>query len=124
MLETVKGLLKEFDIFTPKSEKEVEGFRLKFLGKKGKMNELFNAFKNIPNERKKEVGQVMNTLKQSAQAKVDAFKGSFEATSSSKEVDFTRPVNLDNLGIKGVKNFDLRAFAQFLLPLIALISPL
>ena len=31
---------------------------------------------------------------------------------------------LDNFGIKGVINFDLRAFAQFLLPLIALISPL
>ena len=41
MLETVKDLLQEVDSFIPKSEKEVEDFRLKFLGKKGKMNELF-----------------------------------------------------------------------------------
>ena len=45
MLETIKGLLKEVDLFTPKSEKELEGFRLNFLGKKGKMNALFDAFR-------------------------------------------------------------------------------
>ena len=53
MLETVKNLLKEVEIFSPKSEKEVEEFRLKFLGKKGEMNALFDAFKSVPNESKK-----------------------------------------------------------------------
>jgi phenylalanyl-tRNA synthetase alpha chain len=98
MLETVKDLLQEVDSFIPKSEKEVEDFRLKFLGKKGKMNELFAAFKSVPNESKKEFGQVINTLKQNAQVKVDAYKGSFETESNDGEIDLTRPVSLDNLG--------------------------
>ena len=98
MLETVKILQEEVNFFTPKSEKEVEDFRLKFLGKKGKMNELFDAFKAIPNDSKKEFGLAINTLKQSAQKKVDAFKGSFEITNISEKIDLSRPVNLDNLG--------------------------
>ena len=98
MLETVKDLLQEVDSFIPKSEKEVEDFRLKFLGKKGKMNELFAAFKSVPNESKKEFGQVINTLKQNAQVKVDTYKGTFETESNDSEIDLTRPVSLDDLG--------------------------
>ena len=98
MLETVKDLLQEVDSFIPKSEREVEDFRLKFLGKKGKMNELFAAFKSVPNESKKEFGQAINTLKQNAQAKVDTYKGTFETESKGGEIDLTRPVSLDNLG--------------------------
>ena len=53
MLKTVKNLLQEVADFTPKSEKEIEEFRLKFLGKKGEMNKLFAAFKSVPIESKK-----------------------------------------------------------------------
>jgi phenylalanyl-tRNA synthetase alpha chain len=98
MLEIVKDLLQEVDSFIPKSEKEVEDFRQKFLGKKGKMNELFAVFKSVPNESKKEFGQVINTLKQNAQLKVDNYKGAFETESNDSEIDLTRPVALDNLG--------------------------
>jgi phenylalanyl-tRNA synthetase alpha chain len=98
MFKKIKTLLQEVASFAPKSEKEVEDFRLKFLGKKGKMNELFVAFKSIPNESKKEFGQAINTLKQNAQAKVDEYKGSFETTDTAEKIDFTRPVSLDNLG--------------------------
>ena len=98
MLKKFKNLLQEVASFAPKSEKEVEDFRLKFLGKKGKMNELFVAFKSVPNESKKEFGQAINTLKQNAQAKVDEYKDSFETTDTAEEIDFTRPVSLDTLG--------------------------
>tara|TARA_X000000368_G_C23052146_1_gene721955 strand:- start:772 stop:1785 length:1014 start_codon:yes stop_codon:yes gene_type:complete len=98
MLKTVKSLLQEVADFTPKSEKEIEDFRLKFLGKKGKMNEIFVAFKSIPNESKKKIGQEINTLKQNAQAKVDEYKGCFEIADATAEIDFTRPVVLDSLG--------------------------
>ena len=98
MLEKVKKLLKEVEAFVPKSEKETELFRLKFLGKKGEMNTLFAAFKEIPNESKKEFGQAINTLKQNAQAKVDTFKGSFNTEKENEEIDLSRPVSLNNLG--------------------------
>ena len=98
MLKTVKELLKEVDRFIPKSEKEVEDFRLKFLGKKGSLNQLFSAFKNVPNESKKEFGNAINTLKKNAQSKVDQYKDSFELVEKIKALDLTRPVALDNLG--------------------------
>jgi len=62
------------------------------------MNELFAAFKSVPNESKKEFGQVINTLKQNAQVKVDTYKGTFEAESNDSEIDLTRPISLNNLG--------------------------
>ena len=98
MLEKVKGLLQEVEKFVSKSEQETEEFRLKFLGKKGEMNALFAIFKEVPNESKKEFGQAINTLKQNAQSKVDAYKGSFETEEKGDEIDLSRPVSLDNLG--------------------------
>ena len=97
MLETVRGLLQEVECFVPNSEIELESFRLSFLGKKGKLNELFVAFKDVSNENKKEFGQIINTLKQSAQAKIDEYKGGFETNESSENIDLTRPIN-NNLG--------------------------
>ena len=98
MLEIVESLLKEVKVFAPKSKKEVETFRLKFLGKQGKVTELFNIFKTIPNESKKEFGQAINTLKKRALEKVEGFNGCFEPVTPSEETDFTRPVFLDHLG--------------------------
>ena len=62
MLDTVKNLLKEVDSFTPKSKEELESFRLAYLGKKGKLNDLFSAFKYVPNEQKKEFGLANRTV--------------------------------------------------------------
>ena len=96
MLETIQVLLKRVHDFNPKSEKEVENFRLKYLGKKGELNELFNTFKDVPSKRKKEFGAAINTLKDAVQQKVDFFKGSFKTIVSAEKADFTRPVNLKN----------------------------
>ena len=71
MLETVQELLREVDGFSPKNTEELEVFRIKFLGKKGVMNDLFAAFKTIPSEQKKDFGQALNQLKQAAQNKLD-----------------------------------------------------
>jgi phenylalanyl-tRNA synthetase alpha chain len=98
MLEAVKELLLEVEKFVPKSAIELEDFRLSFLGKKGKMNELFSAFKDVPNENKKEFGQAINTLKQNSQTKIAEYKDSFETGETKESIDLTRPVALDNLG--------------------------
>ena len=53
---------------------EVEQFRIKYLGKKGVISDLFEQFKSVPNEQKKEIGQALNRLKTAAQAKIEEFK--------------------------------------------------
>ena len=72
MLETLKTLKEEVECFKPKSKKELEQFRLKFLGKKGILNKIFCEFKNIPVDKKKMFGQEINTLKKSVQNKINS----------------------------------------------------
>ena len=99
MLEKVNDLLREVEGFSPKNTKELEVFRIRFLGKKGVMNDLFATFKTVPNEQKKDFGQALNQLKQAAQSKIDECKGVFEGgEDDGKNIDLSRPVSLDNLG--------------------------
>lgn len=99
MLEKVQELLCEVESFSPKSIEELEVFRIKFLGKKGLMNDLFAAFKTVPAEQKKGFGQALNQLKQAAQRKLDECKDFFENTEDDGEkLDLSRPISLDNLG--------------------------
>ena len=99
MLKKVQELLCEVESFSPKSIEELEVFRIKFLGKKGVMNDLFAAFKTVPTEQKKGFGQALNQLKQTAQRKLDECKDIFENTEDDGEkIDLSRPISLDNLG--------------------------
>ncbi len=99
MLKKVQELLFEVENFSPKNTEELEVFRIKFLGKKGVMNDLFAVFKTVPNEQKKDFGQALNQLKQAAQSKLDECKDAFENNEEYGEsIDLSRPVSLDNLG--------------------------
>ncbi len=99
MIDKIKDLLKETEDFTVKTVEELENFRLKYLSKKGRISQLFNDFKNVPNEQKKRVGQEINKLKQFAQEKFDALKESLEDLGSqSKGEDLTRPGEPMELG--------------------------
>lgn len=99
MLAKVQELLKEVAAFTPQNAAELEQFRIQYLAKKGVMNDLFAAFKTVPNEQKKDFGQALNQLKQAAQEKLDAFKGGFEGGEDTPEnIDLSKPVSLDSLG--------------------------
>lgn len=92
MIDKIKELLKETEAFSIKTGEELELFRLKYLSKKGEISLLFNDFKNVPAELKKEVGQEINNLKQLAQEKFDAFKQHLEdAPTGAANMDLTRP---------------------------------
>ena len=99
MLEIVNRLILEVEVFFPKSEVELEEFRINFLGKKGKINDLFSSFKTSDKNDKKELGKSINILKKTAQRKIDDYKGSFnENKIVSSDIDFSRNTDLDNLG--------------------------
>jgi phenylalanyl-tRNA synthetase alpha chain len=99
MLDKVKVLLDEVSSYYPQNPEELEQFRIIYLGKKGKMNDLFAAFKEVPNDQKKAFGQALNQLKQAIQDKLDEGKASFsENTQQSSGLDLSRPVAADQLG--------------------------
>ncbi len=100
MLDKVKEMIGEVKSFSKTTNEDIESFRIKFLGRKGIVSELFSEFKNVAPADKKEFGQIINTLKIEAQKKVDQLKDSLEDSSEQKGVygDLTRPEEPINLG--------------------------
>ena len=93
MIEKIHKLIEEVKAFSTQSAKELEVFRIKFLGKKGVLTDLFASFKEVPNEQKKDFGQAINKLKSVAQEKVNALKVTLENTSVEADFfgDLSRP---------------------------------
>ena len=118
MIHTIKAHIKEVHEFTADSQEAVETFRIKYLGKKGLLNDFFAAFKNVPNEQKKEFGQSINELKRAATEKVNTLKEALESKFDEKGMygDLTRPGEPIELGarhpISIVKNQIIDIFSR------------
>lgn len=63
MLEKINSLKGVIEALNAATKDEVEALRIKYLSKKGEVSSLFNDFRNVPNEQKKEIGQKLNELK-------------------------------------------------------------
>lgn len=92
MRDRIETLIKEVEEFSTKSKENVEEFRLKYLSRKGKISELFDEFKNVSPDLKKDVGQLLNRLKVKAQEKLESVKSSGDESSAAAGEDLTRPV--------------------------------
>jgi phenylalanyl-tRNA synthetase alpha chain len=84
MIDKIKEYIGEAQAFSTQNTAELETFRIKFLGSKGLLKELFAEFKNVPNDQKKEFGQVINLLKTSAEEKVKTIQEALENKEESK----------------------------------------
>ena len=73
-IQDIERLRAELDALKCKTEKEVEEARVRFLGKKGEITALFDEFRTVAPELKREFGRTLNALKQSAQEKITALK--------------------------------------------------
>lgn len=92
MRDLIEAVKKAIDESPLGDASKVEAFRIKYLGSKGEIKNLFGELKNVPNELKKEVGQQLNNLRQFAEEKWNEAKEKMEAGSTSDTaVDVTRP---------------------------------
>lgn len=118
MIDKIKSSINEISSFDSNSLEEIESFRIKFLGKKGIINKYFVEFKNIDNKQKKEVGLILNKLKNVAQQKVDdlILKLSKKSKNSTTINDITRPGDPIEIGsrhpISLVKNKIIDIFSK------------
>ncbi|SEI64600.1 phenylalanyl-tRNA synthetase, alpha subunit [Myroides marinus] len=92
MIDKIKEYIGEAEQFNTDNKETLETFRIKFLSKKGILNDLFAHFKTVPNDQKKEFGQAINLLKSTVENKVKSIQDELE----SKDVqglygDLTRP---------------------------------
>ena len=94
MLERINKLLQEVEEFKAQSKEQIDEYRIKWLSKKGEITSLFDDFKAVAPEIKREVGQRLNELKNKAQDKINELKHQYENASdknTSKEIDLTLP---------------------------------
>src|ERR1035437_676871 len=93
MKDKIDTLLSEIEAIEIKSKEHLEEFRLKWLAKKGIVTALFDDFKTLANEERKEVGRHLNDLKNRAQEKYNHIKEKFEGAeeTSSSDIDLTKP---------------------------------
>lgn len=118
MIDTLKEHIEEVESFKADSKADVEAFRIKYLGKKGLLNDFFAEFKNVPNNQKKEFGQTINELKTLATEKVNMLKEALENKTDFNPVygDLTRPGEPIELGarhpISIVKNQIIEIFSR------------
>lgn len=93
MIEKIKTLLGEIQSAGINTPEELENFRLKYLAKKGQLTTLFDDFKNVAPEERKEVGMMLNQLKNAAQNRFNEQKEKFEngSETTGDDMDLTRP---------------------------------
>lgn len=93
MIEQIKEHLVTIENFNADNKERLEEFRIKYLGSKGLLKDFFAEFKNVPNESKKEFGQVINQLKQAAEDKVKTIQEALDSKEEAKGIygDLTRP---------------------------------
>jgi phenylalanyl-tRNA synthetase alpha chain len=87
MIDRVKQYLKEVQSFSSTDLKEVELFRINYAGKKGILNDLFLAFREIPINEKKEFGKELNKLKDAVNDKVKYLQSQSKRSSGNIKID-------------------------------------
>ena len=117
MIAKIEQLLKEVEALHASNAEELEALRIKYLSKKGAINDLMADFRNVPAEQKKEVGMRLNELKTKAQDKINALKEQFENQDNGCDgLDLTRSAYPVKLGTRHpltiVKNVIIDIFAR------------
>jgi len=101
MRNKIKEIEQQIQQFSIVNKEELERFRIQFLGSKNCIKELFSELKNVPNEDKKEVGQLMNALRGTAQERFDDAKNHLEETQiDDSKIDLSRPGDQIEIGAR------------------------
>ncbi len=113
----IQALLEEVQNLKAESLEEIEELRIKYLSKKGAINELMADFRNVAAEEKKEIGMLVNQLKTQTQEKINGLRDSFKRDHNEFEgIDLTRTPYPIDLGTRHplsiVKNEIIDIFAR------------
>jgi len=101
ILELVAQHMEDVKSFSESDATKLEEFRIKYLGSKGILKQLFKEFRNVPNDQKKQFGEQLNALKELAQQRHDELKSQSSDSSSSQKddaFDLTRPSTGSDVG--------------------------
>lgn len=91
MIDKINALQQEIAALTATSLDEVEQLRIKYLSKKGAVQALFNDFRALSPEEKRNAGPAINKLKEEATAKINSLRDALSAADTlDADFDLTR----------------------------------
>ena len=99
--DSINDLLGQVQQMQANSAEELEALRIKYLSKKGEITSLFNEFRSVPNEQKRELGQLLNQLRQETESRINEMREQFEAKQAEADrLDLTRTPDPIQLGTR------------------------
>ncbi|MBQ4278787.1 MAG: phenylalanine--tRNA ligase subunit alpha [Rikenellaceae bacterium] len=100
MIDKINDLIDRVKAFQPKAAQEIEDFRIRMMGKKGELNAIFEEFKTVAPELKRELGQRINELKTLTAERINELRDRFaeQESADGPAIDMTRPGSADDLG--------------------------
>jgi hypothetical protein len=98
-IEDLKQIINQFEV---KDASSLEAFRIAFLGTKGKLKDVMQLMKEIPNEDKKSFGQAVNDLKSFTESLFENYKTNISSNvgQKSSNIDFWATATKQNLGVR------------------------
>ena len=101
--DQIQSLLAQVEQMQASSAEELEALRIKYLSKKGEITALFNDFRTVPAEQKRELGQLLNQLRQEAETRINAMReqiANVQSQMSNDQLDLTRTPDPIALGTR------------------------
>ena len=99
--DKVQALLSQVNDLKANNAEEIEALRIKYLSKKGEITALFNDFRDVPNDQKRELGQMLNQLRQQTEARINELREQFaEKAAEADRLDLTRTPDPIALGTR------------------------
>ncbi|MFO0496276.1 MAG: phenylalanine--tRNA ligase subunit alpha [Flavobacteriia bacterium] len=97
----IEKVVSEIEQFVIANPSELEAFRIRFLGSKGLVKDLYGLLKSVPNEEKREAGQQVNDLRSKAEEKYAQFKEQLESSNHTNDgLDLSRPGEPSTIGAR------------------------
>jgi phenylalanyl-tRNA synthetase alpha chain len=100
LLDKLETYRKEIIGTEPNGADSAEAYRIRFLGTKGIVKNLFQEIKNVSPEKKKEFGQILNEFKQLAESKYEEIKTIHHQPSTINQVDWSLPGDPISVGTR------------------------
>ena len=99
ILQQIEAYKAEINSYEAANEADLENYRIKYLGTKGIVKNVMGEMRNVPNENKKEFGQILNAFKIFAEEKYESLKAASSklTTDNSPQIDWSLPG--DNIAV-------------------------
>ena len=101
LLQQIETIKKEIALAVGTTHAEVEAYRIKYLGTKGLVKQIMGEMKNVPNDQKKEFGQILNAFKIAVEEKLEILlAGLGDTDENNANIDMSLPGDAISIGTR------------------------